>query len=160
MTNDYLPELLEIEYSFNSGGHNSLKLLDGRLFFFAEADSNLSEENEYLTMVSIPQKIKWKHFWKDLDQFKIWDWDENYQSAGDASKKQTEDISGENIPEVIPADADIWQVKIIYGKKRISSKSWSSRPESKDEFFKAVQKLVGVDICLPFMILSKKISSE
>ena len=51
MTRDSLPEILEIEYSFNLGGHNSLKLVDGRLFFFSEADSHLSEKNEYLTCI-------------------------------------------------------------------------------------------------------------
>lgn len=74
--NSQLPELLELEYSFKSGGHNSLKLVDGRLFFFSEADSHLSEKNEYLTMVSIPKENKWEKFWDELNQCGIWDWDE------------------------------------------------------------------------------------
>ncbi|WP_321422205.1 hypothetical protein [uncultured Methanobacterium sp.] len=74
--NIQLPQLLELEYSFKSGGHNSLKLVDGRLFFFSEADSHLTEKNEYLTMVSIPDEIKWKQFWDELNQCGIWDWDE------------------------------------------------------------------------------------
>jgi len=76
MDNSQLPELLELEYSFELGGHNSLKLVDGRLFFFSEADSNLSEKNEYLTMVSIPEEKKWVQFWDELNQCGIWDWDE------------------------------------------------------------------------------------
>jgi hypothetical protein len=74
--NSQLPELLELEYSFKLGGHNSLKLVDGRLFFFSEADSNLSEKNEYLTMVSIPEGKKWEQLWDELNQCGIWDWDE------------------------------------------------------------------------------------
>lgn len=74
--NSQLPELLELEYSFKSGGHNSLKLVDGRLFFFSEADSHLSEKNEYLTMVSIPKEKIWEKFWDELNQCGIWDWDE------------------------------------------------------------------------------------
>ncbi|HHT18950.1 MAG TPA: hypothetical protein GXZ72_05260 [Methanobacterium sp.] len=152
MTRDSLPEILEIEYSFNLGGHNSLKLVDGRLFFFSEADSHLSEKNEYLTLVSIPENRAWKCFWDDLDGLGIWEWENNY--------KKTEDTSDETINQEIPGKGDVWQLKIIHGKKRIHKKSWSSKLESKDDFFKAVQKLVGVDIRLPFMILSKKLSSE
>jgi hypothetical protein len=74
--NNQLPELLELEYSFKTEGHNSLKLVDGRLFFFSEADSNLSEKNEYLTMVSIPEEKKWEKFLDELNQCGIWDWDE------------------------------------------------------------------------------------
>ena len=37
MTEEKFPELLEVEYSFSQGGHNSLKLVEGRLFFFSEA---------------------------------------------------------------------------------------------------------------------------
>lgn len=74
MTDEDLPELLEIEYSFSVGGHNSLKLMDGRLFFFSEADSHLTEKNEYLTLVKVPENSTLKVFWDDLDQLAIWDW--------------------------------------------------------------------------------------
>ncbi|MDD3754392.1 MAG: hypothetical protein PHQ17_07555 [Methanobacterium sp.] len=152
MASDSLPEILEIEYSLNSRGHNSLKFVDGRFFFFSEADSHLSEKNEYLTLVSIPENDKWKCFWDDLDRLGIWEWEENY--------KKIEDTSNEDINKEIPGKGDVWQLKIIHGKKRISKKIWSSEPESKDEFFKAVQKLVGVDIRLPFMILFQKLSHD
>ncbi len=150
MASDSIPELLEIEYSFNSGGHNSLKLVDGRFFFFSEADSHLSEKNEYLTLVSIPENSKWKSFWDDLDLLGIWDWGENYQNTEDTPDEDKE----------IPGHGDVWQVKIIHGQRKISSKSWSSLPESKEDFFKAVQRLVGVDIRLKFNILQERLSGD
>jgi hypothetical protein len=88
--NNQLPELLELEYSFKSGGHNSLKLVDGRLFFFSEADSHLSEKNEYLTMVSIPEERKWEKFRDELNQYGIWDWDE-YHWQDEAEEDSYED---------------------------------------------------------------------
>ena len=71
-----MPQQFEVEYSFAEGGHNTLKLMDGRLFFFSEADSHLSDKNEYLTMVSIPEEKKWEQFWDELNHCGIWDWDE------------------------------------------------------------------------------------
>jgi len=85
-----LPQQFEVEYSFAEGGHNTLKLVDGRLFFFSEADSNLSEKNEYLTMVSIPEEIKWEQFWDKLNQCGIWDWDE-CQWQGEAEEDSCEE---------------------------------------------------------------------
>ncbi|EKF85514.1 hypothetical protein [Methanobacterium formicicum] len=85
-----LPQQFEVEYSFAEGGHNSLKLVDGRLFFFSEADSHLSEKNEYLTMVSIPEEIKWEQFWDELNQCGIWDWDE-CQWRGEAAEDSCEE---------------------------------------------------------------------
>jgi len=152
MARESLPELLEIEYSFNSGGHNSLKLVDGRFFFFSEADSHLSEKNEYLTLVSIPENRKWECFWDDLDQLGIEEWEEDYPTIKDSPDK------GES--EEMPGEGDIWQVKITHGQNIISRKSWSSEVESKDDFFKAVQKLMGVDIRLPFNILQKRLSGD
>lgn len=150
MTRDSLPEILEIEYSFNLGGHNSLKLVDGRFFFFSEADSQLSEKNEYLTLVFIPEKSRWKCFWDDLTQLGIWEWEENYQNTED-----TPDVDKE-----MPGHGDVWQVKMIHGQRKIFSKSWSSLPGSKEDFFKTVQKLVGVDIRLPFNILQERLSGD
>jgi hypothetical protein len=95
--NNQLPELLELEYSFKSGGHNSLKLVDGRLFFFSEADSHLSEKNEYLTMVSIPKEKKWEQFWDELNQCGIWDWDEcHWPSAAEEDSSCEEDHEEEH----------------------------------------------------------------
>lgn len=179
MTSEHLPEFLEIEYSFSVGGHNSLKLMDGRLFFFSEADSHLTEKNEYLTLVTVPESSTLKVFWDDLDQLRIWDWEEIYGEIEETSHGESvhneehnhcnhdhheiinphEEITGGNMVE-ITQDGDIWQVKIINGPQRVSCKSWSSGPESKDEFFSAVKKLVGIDICLPFADLSRKLSKE
>ena len=152
MASDRLPELLEIEYSFNLGGHNSLKLVDGRFFFFSEADSNLSEKNEYLTLVSIPENSALKCFWEDLDHLGIWEWEENYPDIDDT-------LEGD-IPQKIPSKGDVWQVKIIHGSMRISCKSWSSEPKSKDNFFEAVKKMVAIDIRLPFTILKERLSKD
>lgn len=192
MVKEYLPDLLEIEYSFKSGGHNSLKFIDWRFFFFSEADSHLTEKNEYLTIVKIPENSALERFWEDLDQLGIWDWEENYSPTDDSTTDDSptddynqtdapsrdecehdehencnhehheeETLKEENLNDnvlEIPADVDIWQVKIIHGTQTISSKSWSSAPESKDDFFNAIKKLVGIDICLPFTVLSQKIA--
>ena len=98
-----LPEVLEIEYSFqDQGGHNTLKLVEGRLFFFSEAHSRLSEKNEYLTMVSAPERDDWILFWKALNQAGVWDWEEDYR------------------PEPgLTLEADIWLVKIDRGRQSV-----------------------------------------
>lgn len=86
-----LPQQFEVEYSFAEGGHNSLKLMDGRLFFFSEADSLLSEKNEYLTMVSIPEEKKWEQFWDELNLCGIWDWDECHWPSEDEEDSSCEE---------------------------------------------------------------------
>lgn len=182
MVNENLQALLEIEYSFGSGGHNSLKLMDGRLFFFSEADSHLTEKNQYMTMVTVPENSVLKGFWDDVDRLGVWGWENNYGVDVDVNEtakvecmheeehehckhdhhngdSSYEDINSETRYE-IPQNAEIWQVKLIHGPQRVFYKNWSSAPESKDEFFNAVKRLVGIDICLPFSILSQKLSYE
>ncbi|MBI4814492.1 MAG: hypothetical protein HY802_09590 [Methanobacterium sp.] len=94
MIDRQFPELLEVEYSFKLGGHNSLKFVDGRLFFFSEADSHLSEKNEYLTMVSIPEENKWERFWDDLNRCGIWDWEE-YHWPGEVREDSSCEVDHE-----------------------------------------------------------------
>lgn len=188
-TENQFPELLEVEYSFSQGGHNSLKLVDGRLFFFSEADSHLSEKNEYLTMVSIPVTEKWEHFWDDLDQCGIWDWEEELQIPIDPEEELTsgnhqdkveschchdencdcdspkKNISTDEIPngDDIPIEGDIWQVKIIKGPLSIFCKNWCLKEvdeKSVKEFFQALKKLSRVDVTIPFAELSKRLVSE
>ncbi len=92
-----LPQQFEVEYSFAEGGHNTLKLMDGRLFFFSEADSLLSEKNEYLTMVSIPEEKKWEQLWDELNQCGIWDWDEcHWPGEGEKDSSYEEDHEEEH----------------------------------------------------------------
>ncbi len=91
-----LPQQFEVEYSFAEGGHNTLKLMEGRLFFFSEADSNLSEKNEYLTMVSIPEEKKWEQFWDELNQCGIWNWDECHWQGEAEEDSCEEDHEEEN----------------------------------------------------------------
>ena len=92
-----LPQQFEVEYSFAEGGHNTLKLMDGRLFFFSEADSLLSEKNEYLTMVSIPEEKKWEQLWDELNQCGIWDWDEcHWPGEGEKDSSCEEDHEEEH----------------------------------------------------------------
>jgi hypothetical protein len=142
MTNELCPDMLEIEYTFfMPGGHNTLKFMDGRLFFFSEADSNLSEKNEYLTRVSIPKKEDWECFWKNMSQIDIWEWEENYRPGEGSSE-----------------EGDIWQVKIKRGERIMETKCWCWGPENMDEFFRAVKELAGVDLTQPFDVLSKKLS--
>ncbi|MBI5458178.1 hypothetical protein [Methanobacterium sp.] len=106
MIDKQFPKLLEVEYSFNLGGHNSLKFVDGRLFFFSEADSHLSEKNEYITMVSIPEENKWERFWDDLNQFGIWDWEQCHwpgeveeNSSGDGDHEEDSSCQGDHEEE-------------------------------------------------------------
>jgi hypothetical protein len=62
--------------------------MDGRLFFFSEADSHLSEKNEYLTMISVPENSKLEHFWDDLDRLGIWNWEKNYSEVNENSSSE------------------------------------------------------------------------
>jgi hypothetical protein len=184
MLNQNFPELLEVEYSFKLGGHNSLKFVDRRLFFFSEADSNLSEKNEYLTMVSIPEENKWKQFWDDLNHCGICDWkechwpgevEEGSSCEGDHEEDchcEDDDCECDSVNENIPdgddiphennitIEGDIWQVKIIKDTHRISCKSWCLKEKSTDEFFQALRKLAGLDITEPFVNLSKRLIDE
>ena len=134
-----LPEVLEIEYSFqDQGGHNTLKLVEGRLFFFSEAHSRLSEKNEYLTMVSAPERDDWILFWKALNHAGVWDWDEDYR------------------PEPgLTLEADIWLVKIDRGGQSVRTRSWFVEPTTRNDFFMALKHLAGVDVTLPFQYLSQ-----
>jgi len=136
-----LPEVLEIEYSFpKDGGHNTLKLVEGRLFFFSEAHSRLSEKNEYLTMVSAPERDDWILFWKALNQAGVWDWEEDYR------------------PEPgLTLEADTWLVKIHRGEQTMQTRSWFVEPLTHNEFFLALKHLAGVDITLPYQYLSRKL---
>lgn len=184
MIDQQFPELLEVEYSFKLGGHNSLKFVDGRLFFFSEADSNLSQKNEYITMVSIPEENKWEQFWDDLNQCGIWNleechWpgevEENTSCEGDHEEEDCHceddncecDSPNESIPDGkdvpqdnILTDGDIWQVKIIHSQNSIFCKSWCLKERSTDEFFQALRKLVGVDVTEPFVNLSKRLIDD
>ena len=210
MVNEHLPDLLEIEYSFKEGGHNSLKFIDGRFFFFSEADSHLTEKNEYLTMVTVPETNALEGFWEDLDNLGIWSWENNFRkneedtsheeyehdkcehdehencnhehNEGEKTAKETlgegdvlnEEVSlnigdflneGEShsegetlIEDEIPVEGDIWQVKIINGQKRVYIKSWLLEGETGDKFFESLQKMFGINITLPFNVLSGKLS--
>jgi len=181
---DQWPELLEVEYSFSRGGHNSLKLVEGRLFFFSEADSHLSEKNEYLTMVSIPVTEKWNHFWDDLDQCSVWEWEECLASGDteeipsgndqeschchddncDCDSPPVNSPNGEYINNGdIPIEGNIWQIKIIHGSRTIFCKNWcleEIKAKSTHEFFQALKKLSRVDITQPFEELSKRLVSD
>lgn len=136
------PQQFEIEYTFASGGHNTLKFVDGRLFFFSEADSKLSGKNEYLTKVSIPSNSEWEYFWENMDKIGIWQWGTDYQPEQDISSREV----------------DIWQVKIIHGPQSVDSKGWYLGPESMDEFLIAVKNLFGVYINQSYHILSEKLA--
>ena len=136
-----VPELLEVEYSFKDRGHNSLKFVDGRLFFFSEAHSQLSEKNEYLTKVSVPERDDWILFWKTLNQTGVWAWEDDYR------------------PEPgVTMDCDVWDVKIKRENKFIQTRAWCVEPENKNEFFTALKNLAKIDVTLPFVYLSQKIS--
>lgn len=189
MTEEKFPELLEVEYSFSQGGHNSLKLVEGRLFFFSEADSHLSEKNEYLTMVSIPETGKWKHFWDDLDHCGIWEWEdcrlppdnggisssENHQNGEESCNCPDDncdcDFPNNNVSteeeisngDDISIEGDIWQVKIIHGSQSFFCKNWlleEIETKSTPEFFQALKKLSRVDVTKPFADLSKRLVSD
>ena len=187
MTVKQYPELLEVEYSFRQGGHNSLKLVDGRLFFFSEADSHLSEKNQYLTLVSIPSSEKWTVFWEDLDHCGIRKWEEclisvdaeevseddhHHDASGNCQDANCHCDSDENNilnrEKIPPADdisleGDIWQVKIIHGSLRVFCKNWclgEVDEESIHFFFKAVKKLSGVGVTIHFDDLLKKLVSQ
>lgn len=172
MLSDYFPELMEIEYSFKEGGHNSLKFIDGRFFFFSEADSNLTEKNEYLTMVTLPGKSELKDFWNDLDHLGLWNWEEKSNIIESASSTEVIHPPGENnhhhhegnccedeIPGKVP-EGDIWQVKIVHGQKQIYIKSWFLEDVPWDEFFKVVHKLFKMNINLPYFVLKEKLRFE
>ncbi len=187
MVYEHFPDLFEIEYSFKEGGHNSLKFIDGRFFFFSEADSHLTEKNEYLTMVKLPESSALELFWDELDTLGIWNWEgfskiEESNSNGKCEHDEhehcnhehhdaeiySEDIltereipEGENLSdEEIPGEGNIWQLKIINGQNQVYIKSWCLEGESGDEFFKSLKKMFGIDITLPFTILSGKLSDK
>lgn len=135
------PLQFEVEYTFASGGHNTLKFTDGKLFFFSEADSHLSEKNEYITKVSIPKKDQWEDFWENMNKIGVWEWGTDYFPEEDS-----------------PDNVDIWQVKIKHGMKFIDSKGWQVGPQSMDEFLIAVCNLSGLYINQPYHILSDKLA--
>lgn len=135
------PQQFEVEYTFASGGHNTLKFMEGRLFFFSEADSHLSGKNEYLTKVCMPKNSEWDQFWENMDKIGIWAWETHYQPE-----------------ENISSEVDIWQVKIKHGSQSVNSRGWYLGPESMDDFFIAVHELFRVHINHPYPILSLKLA--
>ena len=124
MTNDYLPELFEINYKHEIDGTKSIKLINNALL--------VNNPNPELIDISNIEKENWIEFWESLEKIGIWDLEDEYQSCT---------LEG----------GFTWSVKIIYNSRELNSYGVNMEPKIVigdkihsvlEELYKSIEELI------------------
>ena len=124
MTNDYLPELFEINYKHEIDGTKSIKLINNTLL--------VNNPNPELIDISRIDKEKWIEFWESLEKIGLWDLEEEYQSCT---------LEG----------GFTWSVRIIYNSRELNSYGVNMEPKIVigdkihsvlEELYKSIEELI------------------
>ena len=73
MSNEYLPEKLEIKYSHEISGTKSIKMINNTLL--------VNNPNPELIPINQISEEKWIEFWESLEKIGIWDMEELYEGC-------------------------------------------------------------------------------
>ena len=101
----YLPEELEISYSHQLTGSESIKLMNNASF--------LIKHNTHAELVDVGtiREENWRRFWEKVEELGIWDLEENYQSCN--------------------LEADFhWRINMAYGGRFIHSYGMNIEPKT------------------------------
>ncbi len=104
MKNKYLPEELEISYTHQLTGTDSIKLINEKnLLIMENSLAKLIDTNQI-------KEENWIEFWNRLEKIGIWDLEENYQSCN--------------------LEADFhWKIAISYKDKSVNSYGLNLEPK-------------------------------
>lgn len=124
MTNDYLPELFEINYKHEIDGTKSIKLINNTLL--------VNNPNPELIEISEIDSEKWIEFWESLEKIGIWNLEDEYQSCT---------LEG----------GFTWSVRIIYNSRELNSYGVNMEPKIVigdrihsvlEELYKSIEELI------------------
>ena len=127
MSNEYLPEKLEIKYSHEISGTKSIKMINNTLL--------VNNPNPELIPINQISEEKWIEFWESLEKIGIWDMEELYEGCTlDGGFTWKMEISYEN-REINSYGANI-EPKIVMGDKVYSIL---------EELYKSIEELIGLE---------------
>ena len=127
MSNEYLPEKLEINYSDATGAIKSIKMINNTLL--------LNNPNPELMDINQISEKKWIEFWESLEKIGLWDLEELYEGCTlDGGFTWKIEISYDN-REINSYGANI-EPKIVMGDKVYSVL---------EELYKSIEELINLD---------------
>lgn len=127
MSNEYLPEKLEIKYSNDTGAIKSIKMINNTLL--------LNNPNPELMDINQISEKKWIEFWESLEKIGLWDLEELYEGCTlDGGFTWKIEISYDN-REINSYGANI-EPKIVMGDKVYSVL---------EELYKSIEELINLD---------------
>ena len=127
MSNEYLPEKLEIKYSDATGAIKSIKMINNTLL--------LNNPNPELMDINQISEKKWIEFWESLEKIGLWDLEELYEGCTlDGGFTWKIEISYDN-REINSYGANI-EPKIVMGDKVYSVL---------EELYKSIEELINLD---------------
>ena len=127
MSNEYLPEKLEIKYSNATGATKSIKMINNTLL--------LNNPNPELMDINQISEKKWIEFWESLEKIGLWDLEELYEGCTlDGGFTWKIEISYDN-REINSYGANI-EPKIVMGDKVYSVL---------EELYKSIEELINLD---------------
>ena len=127
MSNEYLPEKLEIKYSNDTGATKSIKMINNTLL--------LNNPNPELMDINQISEKKWIEFWESLEKIGLWDLEELYEGCTlDGGFTWKIEISYDN-REINSYGANI-EPKIVMGDKVYSVL---------EELYKSIEELINLD---------------
>ena len=127
MSNKYVPEKLEINYSNQSEGSKSIKLINNNFL--------VNNPNPELISVNQISEDKWIEFWQTLEKIGLWDLEELYEGCT---------LEG----------GFTWKIEISYETKEINSYGVNIEPKIVmgdkvysvlEELYKSIEELISLD---------------
>ena len=127
MSNEYLPEKLEIKYSHEISGTKSIKMINNTLL--------VNNPNPELIPINQISEEKWIEFWESLEKIGIWYMEELYEGCTlDGGFTWKMEISYEN-REINSYGANI-EPKVVMGDKVYSIL---------EELYKSIEELISLE---------------
>ena len=127
MSNKYVPEKLEINYSNQSEGSKSIKLINNNFL--------VNNPNPELISVNQISEDKWIEFWQTLEKIGLWDLEELYEGCT---------LEG----------GFTWKIEISYESKEINSYGANIEPKIVmgdkvysvlEELYKSLEELISLE---------------
>ncbi|WP_295620303.1 hypothetical protein [uncultured Methanobrevibacter sp.] len=125
MTDNYLPEVFEINYKHEFNGTKSIKLINNTLL--------VNDPNPELIDIGRVREEKWIEFWENIEKIGIWDLEEEYMGCT---------LEG----------GFTWSVKIIYDSRELNSYGANIEPKIVigdkifsvlEELYKSIEELIS-----------------
>lgn len=133
-SDEIIPKLFKFRYGGSVDPYSfNIKIENSKIVFAYD-----SFPPGYYDKYFIPSEEEWKKFWDKMDNIKVWNWKDNYDS-----------------PDFVVLDGTSWNLKIELGDKKVESSGSNYYPgenieeivpdqsESFKKFLNALRSLIG-----------------